>query len=152
MRRIIDHDLLTLGVRLAVGVTFIYASFYKIIDPGAFAKSIWYYHIVPGDLINLLALILPWIELLCGLFLILGILYRGAVVWANVLVVTFILALSWTIVNGIDIDCGCFKVGKTATRAAWDALWFDVVLLVLSLQLLVSRSRRWMVTSSRSAS
>ncbi len=134
-------------MRLGVGVTFIYASFYKIIDPGAFAKSIWYYHLVPGDLINLIALILPWVELLCGISLILGVLYKGTVVLVNVLVVIFILALSTTIIRGIDIGCGCFKAGMTATESAWKALVFDLIMILFTLQLLFSRSKRWMLAS-----
>jgi uncharacterized membrane protein YphA (DoxX/SURF4 family) len=149
MRRIIDNDLLTLIARLVVGGIFIYASFYKIIDPGSFAKSIWYYHLVPGSLINLMALILPWVELLCGLSLVLGVFYRGAVAWVNVLTVIFIIALATTIVRGIDIDCGCFKAAKTATHSAWNSLLFDVGLLLFTLQLWFSRSRRWMLAPER---
>ena len=148
VRRVIDNDLLTVIARVAVGATFIVASVYKIRDPGAFAKSIWYYHLVPGDLINLMALILPWIELLCGLALILGLFYHGAVVLVNVMMVTFIFALSIAIARGIDIDCGCFKAGQTATRAAWEALVFDLVLILFTLQLLFSRSKRWLLSSS----
>lgn len=144
----IDNDLLTVIARVAVGATFIVASVYKIKEPGAFAKSIWYYHLVPGDLINLMALILPWVELLCGLALIMGLFYHGAVVLVNVMTVAFIIALSATIVKGIDIDCGCFKAGQTATRAAWEALVFDLVLILFTLQLLFSRSKRWLLSSS----
>lgn len=148
VRRVIDNDLLTVIARVAVGATFIVASVYKIRDPGAFAKSIWFYHIVPGDLINLLALITPWVELLCGLALIMGLFYRGAVVIINVMMVTFIFALCTTIVKGIDIDCGCFKAGQVATRSAWEALVFDLVLILFTLQLLFSRSKRWLLSSS----
>jgi putative oxidoreductase len=147
MRRVIDNDLLTVIARVAVGATFIVASVYKIRDPGAFAKSIWFYHMVPGDLINLMALIIPWVELLCGLALIMGLFYRGAVVLVNIMMVTFIFALCTTIVKGIDIDCGCFKAGQTATRAAWEALVFDLVLILFTLQLLFSRSKRWLLSS-----
>ena len=52
MRKLLDNDLLTLISRLFIGGVFIYASFYKIIEPASFAKSIWYYHMVPGSLIN----------------------------------------------------------------------------------------------------
>ena len=147
MRRVIDNDLLTVVLRVAVGVTLIYASIYKINDPGAFAKSIYYYHLVPGDLINLMALILPWIELLCGLALILGLFYHGAVVLVNVMMVTFIFALSAAIVRGIDIECGCFKAAKASTDSAWEALALDLVLILFTLQLLFSRSKRWMLSS-----
>ncbi|MCP4684511.1 MAG: DoxX family membrane protein [bacterium] len=150
MRRIIDNDLLTLASRLFVGGALIYASYYKIIEPATFAKSIWYYHMVPGYLINLMALILPWLEMLCGLALILGIWYRGAVLWSNALLLIFIVALASTIARGLSIDCGCFKAGKSATAPAWDALWFDVVAIVFALQMWFSRSRKWMLSSSRS--
>jgi len=132
--------------RLIIGLMYIYASFYKIVEPAVFAKSIWYYHIVPGSLINIMALILPWLELLCGLAILIGICYRGAVLWANVLLVVFIIAFASTIARGIDIDCGCFKAGKSATRAAWKTLWFDVAVLLCGLQLWFSRSKRWMLS------
>ncbi len=148
MRRVINSDLMTVISRVVVGVTFIYASLYKINDPADFAKSIYYYHLVPGDLINLMALILPWIELLCGLALILGLFYNGAVVLANVMIFTFIFALSTAIARGIDVECGCFKAAKASTDAAWDALALDSVLILFTLQLLFSRSKRWMLSSS----
>ena len=145
MRRIVDNDWLTFLVRLTVGITFIYASYYKIVDPITFAKSIWYYHLVPGSLINLAALIIPWVELLAGLALIVGVQYRGAVLLVNVLTVVFIAALTSAIARGLSIDCGCFKAGAKATEEAWDSLFFDIGLLVCTLWLLASRSRKWMV-------
>ena len=69
MRKLIDNDFLTLASRLFIGIVLIYASYYKIIDPGSFAKSIWYYHMVPGALINLMALVLAWLELIVGVAL-----------------------------------------------------------------------------------
>jgi putative oxidoreductase len=143
VRLILDNDFLTLASRLIIGAVFIYASVYKIIDPGLFARAIWYYHLVPGMLINLMALILPWLELLVGLALVFGFLYRGAVVWVNIMMVVFIVALTATIVMGIDIDCGCFKASQSATEPAWNSLLFDIALLVFTLQLFLSRSKRW---------
>lgn len=148
MRRLIDNDWLTALIRLFIGVVFIYAAYYKITDPYTFAKSIWYYHLVPGDGINLMALILPWVELLCGLALILGLFYNGAVVLVNLMMVMFILALGSTIVRGIDIECGCFKASTASGDAAWESLALDLFLIVFTLQLLLSRSRRWLLSSS----
>ncbi len=146
MRRLIDNDLLTLVIRLAVGVTFIYASFYKIIDPGSFAKSIWYYHILPGQVINLTAVILPWVEMLCGLGLILGVTYRGSVTLVGVMTIVFIVAIASAIARGIDLDCGCFKAAKSSSSSTWKSLWFDVGLLILLVQMYFSRSARWMLS------
>ncbi|MBU0984736.1 MAG: DoxX family membrane protein [candidate division Zixibacteria bacterium] len=143
MRKLIDSDVLTMISRLLIGAIFVYASFYKIISPGDFAKSIWYYHLFPGVTINLMAIVIPWLELLCGLALIFGVWYRGAVIWVNVLLVAFVIALASTIARNLSIDCGCFKAAESATGSAWNAMTWDFVYLLFSLQMLFSRSRRW---------
>ena len=145
MRRLIDNDYLTLISRLFIGVVLIYASFYKVIDPGSFARSIWFYHMVPGDLINLMALILPWLELLCGLALIFGVHYRGAVIWANIMTIVFIIALYSTIYRGLSIDCGCFKASGSAAYKAWRSLAMDLVMLIFTVQMFFSRSKKWLL-------
>ena len=149
MRRVVDNDLLTIISRLFVGGAFVYASFYKVVDPASFAKSIWYYHMVPGGLINLMALILPWLELLCGLGLILGVAYRGSALLINLMTLVFIYALSSAIARDINIDCGCFKAAEASSESAVRSLIFDLVMLVFGLQALFSRSRRWMLRPSR---
>jgi uncharacterized membrane protein YphA (DoxX/SURF4 family) len=145
MRTIVDNDYLTILSRLLIGGMYIIASFYKIMEPTSFAKSIWQYHLVPGPLINLMALILPWLELLIGLAIIVGLTYRAALLWANLLLIVFIVALSSTIVRGIDIDCGCFKAGQSATGPAWQSLLFDLAAMLFSLQLWFSRSKKWLL-------
>ena len=148
MRKIIDNDILTMVSRVVIGLIFIYASFYKIIEPASFARSIWFYHMVPGSLINLMALILPMLELILGLALIGGLFYRGSVIWANLLTVVFLIALGSAMARGIDIDCGCFKASKAASGSVIDSLLFDVGMLILTVQLFLSRSKRWMLSKS----
>ncbi len=145
MRRVIDNDYLTLLARLGIGLMFIYASAYKIVEPESFAKSIWYYHLVPGKLINLVALIMPWLELIVGLALILGVYYRGAVVWTNLMTLLFIGALCSVIVRGISIDCGCFKASDASSGSAWTTLLFDLTVILFAVQLFFSKSKRWML-------
>ena len=145
MPRIIDNDYLTLFARLFIGGIFIYAAYSKIIDPAGFAKSIWFYHLVPGKMINLMAIILPWLEMLCGIGLILGFFYKGSVFWVNLMLLIFMAALTTAMVRGISIDCGCFKASAATSNSARDALLRDVGFLVLSLQLFFSRSKKWMI-------
>lgn len=129
--------------RLFVGGVFVYASFYKIIEPATFAKSIWFYHLLPGSLINITALVMPWLELICGLALIFGIFYRGAVLWANLMLLLFIVALGSTVARGISVDCGCFKAAAATTDSAWNTIWWDLLYLFFAGQMWLSRSRRW---------
>jgi uncharacterized membrane protein YphA (DoxX/SURF4 family) len=140
MRRLIDNDLLTAATRLVVGGIFIYSAYHKIIDPGEFARLFWNYHIVPGSLINLMALILPWVELLAGLGLIMGLFYRGAALLVNGMTVVFIIALTSAVLRDLNINCGCFGNPESAQ----DALIRDLGLLLLTLQIWFSRSRRWL--------
>jgi putative oxidoreductase len=148
MRRVIDNDLLTLASRLIIGGVFIYASIYKIADPLSFANAVWNYHLAPGWLINFSALVLPWVELLAGLGLILGLFYRGSALLVNGLTIMFMIALTYAVANGLDIDCGCFKAGEAGTGSAKEALYRDFGLLALTLQVWFSRSRRWMCRRS----
>lgn len=150
MRKLIDNDYLTLLCRLVIGGMFIYAAWYKVIEPGSFAKSIWYYHLVPGNLINLMALILPWLEMIVGIGLIAGAHYRGAVLWANLMMIVFIIALATTISRGINIDCGCFKAASSGTHSAWNSLLFDIGAMILCVQLWLSQSRRFMICPDKS--
>ncbi|MFH2050055.1 MAG: MauE/DoxX family redox-associated membrane protein [bacterium] len=148
MRQIIDNDYLTMLVRLVVGITFIWASIYKIIEPGDFAKSIWFYHMAPGNIINLSAIILPWLELICGVCIIFGIFYRGSIVWINVMMVVFIIALTSAVIRGLDIDCGCFKAAKSSGGSTLNSLLVDLGLIILTIQLWLSRSKKWMLSKS----
>lgn len=148
MRKLIDNDLLTALSRLLLGGMYLYAAWYKVIEPADFARSIWYYHLVPGSLVNLMAIILPWLELVVGVALIVGVCFRGAALWNLLLLLVFIAALSSTIARGISIDCGCFKAAQQATNSAWQALIFDLVALVPALHLMITRSRRWMLSGA----
>ena len=146
MRRVIDNDYLTMMFRIILGVIFIIASYYKITDPLSFAKSIWYYHMVPGSLINLMALVLPWVELLAGIGLIVGVGYRGSLLLITLLTAVFIAALISAVARGLSIDCGCFKAAGSGESSARNALIQDAIMTIAIIQLWLSRSRRWMRT------
>jgi uncharacterized membrane protein YphA (DoxX/SURF4 family) len=137
--------------RIILGAIFIVASFYKIVDPQSFAKSIWYYHMVPGNLINLMALIMPWIELLAGVGLIVGVGYRGSLLLISLLTVVFIAALISAVARGLSIDCGCFKASDNGDGSARNALIQDIIMTIAIIQLWLSRSKRWIWNGTTTA-
>jgi len=98
--------------RLILGAVFIYASLDKIMNPDDFAKAIGNYHVLPFGLENLLALVLPWVELLTGLCLIIGVMVDGATVLIILMNIIFIFAISQALARGISIECGCFSVSS----------------------------------------
>ena len=138
---------LTLAVRIALGLVFITAALPKIGDPPGFAKAIWAYQLVPGKVLNPMALTLPWLELVCGLALILGVWVRTAGVWFTALLLSFSLALSINLGRRHPVDCGCFGTNTHQTEAErladmrWSLLR-DVGLLLLCAQLLASAASR----------
>ena len=100
---------LPLIFRVILGIIFIYASYGKILDPEAFSKNIHNFHITPISVENLAALIIPWLELIIGVFLIFGLFLEGTTSIIIALLVFFIIILSQAVFRGIDVHCGCFK-------------------------------------------
>ena len=98
---------LIVTTRIILGAVFLWASFGKILEPGDFARSISNYHIVPFGLENIIAIILPWLELLIGMGLILGIMIDGSARISAYLMVMFILMISQAMLRGYNIECGC---------------------------------------------
>src|SRR5207237_3515193 len=86
------HPWLTIRVQIALGIIFVVAALPKIVDPPSFAHMVYNYKIMPWALVNPMALIMPWIELLSGLALILGIWKGTARTIIGILLLTFIAA------------------------------------------------------------
>jgi uncharacterized membrane protein YphA (DoxX/SURF4 family) len=140
MTRYLTSPWLTIRVQIALGVIFVVAALPKIVDPPSFAHMIYNYHLVPGALINLMALVMPWIELLCGLALILGIWQATARSIIGALLITFVLAIAINLARGNAIDCGCFDVSaadKTRDERLADMRW--VILRDLGMLLMVGQ-------------
>lgn len=112
--------------RLILGFLFIYASIEKIIHPGQFAEVIHNYQILPDLLINPTAIILPWLELILGAFLLIGIWLPGAVFLTNLLLVLFLGAMVFNLTRGLDIHCGCFSTTVDLGDAAAPMVWYVI--------------------------
>jgi cobalt-zinc-cadmium efflux system protein len=133
----IKKSRLAFVVRLILGVIFIYASIDKIHHPADFAETVYSYQILNGPLINLTAIILPWLELTLGLLLILGVWVPGAVFTSNALLLLFFATVLFNLARGLDIDCGCFTA-STDPSSGGHMLWYlfrDGFFLLLGLYL-----------------
>jgi uncharacterized membrane protein YphA (DoxX/SURF4 family) len=134
----------SIAVRLTLGAVLVYASWSKIFDAPAFAQMIWNYRLVPDAWLSPMAIVLPWLELAVGVFLIAGVLRRGAALLALVLMLVFAAALAIDLYRGIAVDCGCFSSvasAKTRDELLGDMrreIVFDLGLVLLALQTLVT--------------
>lgn len=139
----IGKDQINFALRLAIGITFVYAAVDKIIHPDQFARIIYNYHLAPGQLINIFALFLPWVELITGVFVIVGYWEKAATVMIGGMLVMFIFALSMALVKGVNIECGCFSTTSKAKGPVKDLIFRDVLLL-LSCGVILWAKRSWL--------
>lgn len=131
MKKILENPILNLIARIVVGWVFIYAAVGKIADPADFANDIENYQLLPDFMINIIALTLPWIELVCGVFLITGIRIRANALLATMIFAVFNIAVFFAMAKGLNIDCGCFS--DRASMVGWGKIGENMITLILSL-------------------
>ncbi len=117
--------------RLGLAGVFIYAGFIKADDPVAFASQVANYQLLPYAWNYLVAASLPYLELLCGVLLLINQRVRSAVLVLFGMNLVFMVALTSLIVRGLDIDCGCFNPNAATKTSPWMALLRDVGFMLL---------------------
>jgi putative oxidoreductase len=105
------------ALRVGLGAVFVYASLHKILEPGAFAHEVHNYKLLPGALINPFAIVLPWLELFCGLALIANRWLEAASALIALMMAAFTVAVASAVARDLNISCGCFKSGGSAANA-----------------------------------
>ncbi|NOR12324.1 MAG: DoxX family membrane protein [Candidatus Aminicenantes bacterium] len=141
----IRNKSILLVFRLVVGGVFIWAGLLKILDPLEFAQNIANYRVFSRDLSLLAAIVLPWLEILCGVLVIFGIFRSASSLLLSSLLAAFLVLITVTIFRGLDVDCGCF--GSLGRHVDYSLLLADIVLLYLTLSIFVSSLSRRSATS-----
>ena len=129
---------LLLVLRLGMAGVFIAAAVPKITSPDLFASSVFNYQMLPVWGVNALAVGLPWLELVVGVCLGLGMWTRASALIMVSMMVMFMIALASATARDLDISCGCFDVGAEAGEGHGTLLWAvvrDAVFLAASLVL-----------------
>ena len=120
LRRIDNTHVPMLIARAVLGVLFIYMAISKIADPVKFLKDIHEFRLLPESapvFLNLAAISLPWIEVLCGILLLVGFRLRGASATLLAMLIAFTVAIFIRAMGihgerdilfcDIAFDCGC---------------------------------------------
>ncbi|HPD61697.1 MAG TPA: MauE/DoxX family redox-associated membrane protein, partial [Thermodesulfobacteriota bacterium] len=126
-------EYLSLLLRFFIGIMFIYACMTKIPYPVEFAKNVEAYRILPYWSVNIVAVFLPWLELACGLFLIIGLATRASAAVLATMMAMFTLALLINVLRGSPITCGCFE--SVGAQIGWYDVFRDFVLTLMILQI-----------------
>lgn len=106
--KVLNNKYLLLIFRLFLGFIFVFAAVTKISDPEAFSQSIYNYKLLPLSLVNIFAILFPWIEIVAGILLIFGVSVKENSAIISGLLIIFIIAITISLFRGLDIDCGCF--------------------------------------------
>jgi len=150
-REALTHPWLTVRVQIALGAIFVAAALPKIADPPSFAHMIYNYRLLPGALVNITALLMPWVELLAGLALILGVWKRSARWLIGLMLAVFMVAITINLLRDNAIDCGCFDVSaanlthEQRIRDMWMVLIRDAGMLLMVAQLWWAEKRQKLV-------
>jgi len=108
IKQILTSEYLSLVLRFFIGYYFIYASMDKIPNPAQFAVVIENYRAFPYWGIKVAAVIVPWTELICGLFLIIGLRTQAAAAIIISLFIVFNVIIGANVIIGSTFSCGCY--------------------------------------------
>jgi hypothetical protein len=143
IKTILNNSWIELAARWILGGMFVYASYNKVLAPAVFAKIIYGYGLFPAMFINLIAIIVPFLELVAGLALIIGFYPRSAALIVNAMLLVFITALSINLIRGHEFDCGCFSINASTQESyAGPLIIRDFLILALGVHVFFYRNAR----------
>jgi uncharacterized membrane protein YphA (DoxX/SURF4 family) len=128
--------------RAVLAVTFIWACIHKIANPFEFGLQVATYQILPLSLINLQAIVLPWVELVVALLLVAGLLTRASALVTCGMNVMFIIAISLALAADLDLQCGCFASAEAGEEMDSSLIVRDTILFFFGAFLVYIRPDR----------
>jgi uncharacterized membrane protein YphA (DoxX/SURF4 family) len=124
-------NIVVLIARLIVGGVFVVAGGLKIGHADQFAAQIAAFGIVPQPVVAPMALLLPFLEVLLGLYLIVGLYTRLVAGIAIVQLLIFAGAIASAVLQGHSLSCGCFGPNDTSVTS-WPEVGRDIALAVVA--------------------
>ncbi len=146
MRQFLTSSGLSLALRYLLGAVILLSAVPKLADIDLNSVYVVYsYYILPVQPVNFArfaGLVVPYVELLIGLGLVLGILTRlSAAGWMAMSLVYFSIKIDIIFVQGRIMPCGCFQ-GVISNMLVTQSIWLDVMSIVLCLQIVLAGKGR----------
>ncbi len=137
--RAFTNRYLSFFFRIALGLIFIISGAAKLAEGAAFVGLVEEANILPHSLARAYGTALPYVEIIIGALLILGLLSRFAAGIGSLAALSFIVGNSTRLYRGLYGECGCFGGIAFLQFSTRDALIVDVVLLIMAIQILVHK-------------
>lgn len=132
IKKVLMSGHLALILRLFVGYYFVYASMSKIPYPAQFADILAAYRLFPFPIINAMAVIVPWMELVTGLFIIIGLRNKASAIIIIFSYVVFNISVGLNVITDSPITCGCYDtVGEPVS---WMKVLKNTVWMLFTIQ------------------
>jgi putative oxidoreductase len=136
--------IVVLCFRLILAVSFLTAAIGKLVDIERYSvEAVYFFVILPMFLARPFGLVLPFIELLCGLGLLFGVLTRLSALGIGLLSLSFFIAKAIVLSQGRSADCGCF--GAFGDTLASVTIFLDLPMLFFAMVVMWAPSdvRHW---------
>jgi len=133
-------DLVGTLARLGLAAVWLVSGTLKAIDMDQTVVAVRAYDVLPRSAVDVVAAVLPFLEIALGLLLLFGIGTRLVAVVSGLLLLTFVAGVAQAWARGLSIDCGCFGGGGAVAPGATAYLQEivrDAVFLVLTAWLVV---------------
>jgi putative oxidoreductase len=129
--------------RLILGGAFLYAGLLKIVSSNEFARIVLNYGILPENVAVYFAFILPWVELMLGVFLIIGFQVRKTALALSFLLAVFAVAVVIRYLKVGLADCGCFSMNSSGSESILSVIGRDTAFLACCAYIIASE-RKWL--------
>lgn len=112
-------------LRWLLAMLFIWAAISKLANPTAMLGNIYDYALpLPDVLLRLAAMVLPWVELLCGLLLLANLWIQSVLLLLLGIFTLFLAVTGQAWLRHLDIACGCFNLSILGINASSKAALF----------------------------
>jgi uncharacterized membrane protein YphA (DoxX/SURF4 family) len=130
--------------RLIMAAMFLVSSYGKLVDIERYSvDAVYNFGILPMVLARPFGLVMPFIEGLCGLGLLFGVLTRLAALGIGLMSISFFIAKGIVLSQGRSINCGCF--GAVIDTLASVTIFMDIPMMFFALVVVMAplKTRHW---------
>jgi uncharacterized membrane protein YphA (DoxX/SURF4 family) len=139
-----DNRYVVLVFRLILAGFFLTSAYGKLVDIERYSvDAVYNFGILPLGLARFSGLVMPFIELLCALGLLFGVLTRLSALGISLMSLSFFIAKAIVLSQGRSIECGCF--GAVIDTLASVTIFMDLPMMFMALMVIFAppRTRHW---------
>jgi uncharacterized membrane protein YphA (DoxX/SURF4 family) len=111
VNRVRTLDVVGTLARVGLAAVWLVSGLLKAVDPDQTYIAVRAYDVLPDAGVEVVAALLPWVELAFGVLLLAGVGVRLVAVLSAALLLVFVVGVTQAWARGLAIDCGCFGGG-----------------------------------------